>query len=229
MLFDIQPYLYHSPKEMKQPDITVVTGIGTGVGKSYATGWLARQLADEGRRVTTIKMIQTGNVGFSEDIEVHRRIMGVPYSEYDRKLVTAPIIMSYPASPHLAAHIDGVSIDLSLIDRSVAALAPHYDTLLIEVAGGLMVPITEDYLTIDYIKDEGYPTALVVNGQLGSINHILLSLEALSNRHIEISHIIYNAHFDEDKTICDETRRYVADYVRRHLPSTRYMEMPANL
>lgn len=215
---------------MNSPQIIIMTGIGTGVGKSYATGWLARRFADAGRNVTTIKMIQTGNVGFSEDIEVHRRVMSVPFSTFDRDLVTAPIIMSYPASPHLAARLDGVDIDLSRIDASIATLAAAgYDTLLLEAAGGLMVPITEDYLTIDYIKDKGYPTALVVNGQLGSINHILLSIEALTRRGITVSHIIYNKHFDEDEVIARETRRYISQYVERNMPGTEYVEMPANL
>lgn len=60
------------------PDILFVTGIGTDVGKSYATGWLARELTRTGRKVITQKFIQTGNHDYSEDIDVHRKVMGIP-------------------------------------------------------------------------------------------------------------------------------------------------------
>ena len=55
--------------------IIFVSGIGTNVGKSYATGWLANHLIAKGEKVITMKMIQTGNIGYSEDIEIHRKVM----------------------------------------------------------------------------------------------------------------------------------------------------------
>ena len=83
-----------------------ISGIGTNVGKSYATGWLANRLNAEGKNAITLKMIQTGNDGYSEDIEIHRKLMRLPLLPEDKDFTTAPIIMTYPASPHLAAMID---------------------------------------------------------------------------------------------------------------------------
>ncbi|WP_289825909.1 dethiobiotin synthase, partial [uncultured Duncaniella sp.] len=95
-----------------------VSGIDTDAGKTYVTGYIARHLMDTGKRVITQKFIQTGNVGFSEDIELHRRIMGTGMLPEDIDHTTAPVIFSYPASAQLAARIDGKEIDLDVIDRA---------------------------------------------------------------------------------------------------------------
>lgn len=208
---------------MKQ--IIFISGIGTNVGKSYATGWLANRMNADGKRAITLKMIQTGDVGYSEDIEIHRKVMGLPILPIDKDFTTAPIIMSYPASPHLAARIDNCKIDLSRIDRSVEQLFSSYDTILMEGAGGLMVPITDDYLTIDYIAGHKLPLALVTNGQLGSINHTLLSLEAVRSREIALPFVIYNPFFDEDETIATETKEYFARLIRQDYPDTEFILM----
>ena len=207
--------------------VIFVSGIGTGVGKSYATGWLACRLRDNGCNVITQKLIQTGNDEFSEDIDVHRQLMGIPYTEEDLNHTTAPIIFSYPASPHLAAEIDGKEIDLTIADKSTATLLEKYDTVLLEGAGGLMVPIKDFYLTIDFIAERKYPVALITNGILGSINHTILSIEALQNREIPIKYIIYNQHFDEDDVICADTITYIQRYVAQYVPEAEFLIMPS--
>ena len=207
--------------------VIFVSGIGTGVGKSYATGWLACRLRDNGCNVITQKLIQTGNDEFSEDIDVHRQLMGMPYTKEDFSHTTAPIIFSYPASPHLAAEIDGKEIDLTIADKSTATLLEKYDTVLLEGAGGLMVPIKDFYLTIDFIAERKYPVALITNGILGSINHTILSIEALQNREIPIKYIIYNQHFDEDDVICADTIKYIQRYVAQYVPEAEFLIMPS--
>ena len=87
-------------------NIYFISGIDTDAGKSYCTAYLARQLADNGKRVITQKFIQTGNTGHSEDIDLHRKIMGTGMTEEDREGLTMPEIFSYPCSPHLASRID---------------------------------------------------------------------------------------------------------------------------
>ena len=207
--------------------VIFISGIGTNVGKSYATGWLANYLKSSGLRVITQKMIQTGNAEYSEDIDVHRKVMGMPYCEDDTNHTTAPVILSYPASPHLAAIIDNREIDMAAIDNSTAILSQKYDTVLIEGAGGLMVPIKDFYLTIDYVAERGYPVALVTNGTLGSINHTILSIEALQRRGIRIAYVIYNSHFDEDKTISADTVEYIRRYVAKFAPDAKFLVMPS--
>lgn len=208
--------------------VIFVSGIHTDAGKSYATGWLARELAAQGKSVITLKFIQTGNVGHSEDIDVHRRIMGCGQLPEDLEGLTAPQIFSYPASPQLAAEIDGRPIDFEAIDRAIATLDERYDVVLVEGAGGLMVPLTDDFWTLDYIASRGLPVALVTNGYLGSINHTLLSLEVLERRAIPLHSLIYNTHFDSsDARIAADTKGFLARYLSRRHPSTPLLLCPS--
>jgi len=207
--------------------ILFISGIDTDAGKSYATGWLARHYMDKGLTVATQKFIQTGNDGRSEDIEVHRRIMGVGELPEDRDLTTSPVIFSYPASPHLAARLDGREIDFSAIDRSAALLSSRYDVLLIEGAGGLMVPLTDDMLTIDYPVSRELPVVLVTNGRLGSISHTLLALEAIERRGLKLHSVLYNVHFDDDPVIAPDTRSWLRRYVECHFPETEFLIVPS--
>lgn len=203
-----------------------ITGIDTDAGKSYATGWLANYLACDGRTVMTQKLVQTGNEGRSEDIELHRRIMHRDMAAEEYQL-TAPMIFTYPSSPHLAAKIDGRSVDLNRIDAARKELEARYDTLLVEGAGGLMVPLTDDYLTVDYIVDRGLDVALVTNARLGSISHTLLALEAIAHRNIRLKYLLYNTHFDTDPQIAPETRSYIRRYVEERFPDAIWLEVPS--
>lgn len=202
-----------------------ITGIDTDAGKSYVTGWLAKTLAEKGKKVATMKFIQTGNRGRSEDIEVHRRIMGYKLPE-DTDLTTAPVIFTYPASPHLSAKIDGRPIDFDAIERSREVLESCYDIVLIEGAGGLMVPLGEDMLTIDYPTAHALPVILVTNGRLGSISHTILSLEAIKSRGLELESVIYNRYFDTDPIISPDTHSYIGSYLARHFPGVKMIDCP---
>ena len=143
----------------------------------------------------------------------------------DRLHITAPEIFSYPCSPELAARIDGREIDLNLIDEAADELVREYDTVLIEGAGGLMVPLKGDYLTIDYVRERKLPTVLVTNGALGSISHTLLALEAIRNAGIELRAVIYNSYFDKDKIIAEDTRKYIRHWLKMRFEGTEFMEM----
>ena len=203
-----------------------VTGIDTDAGKSYATGWLANHIAETGRTVMTQKFVQTGNEGRSEDIELHRRIMHRDIAQEEYAL-TAPMIFTYPSSPHLAAKVDGRKVDISAINAARHQLEQHYDTLLVEGAGGLMVPLTDDYLTVDYIVDNQLDIALVTNAKLGSISHTLLALEAIERRGLNLRYLLYNTHFDTDPVIAPETRTYIKHYVATHFPEAQWLDVPS--
>ena len=139
---------------MARGEILFVSGIGTGVGKSVVTGELARRLRAAGRDAITVKLVQTGNVGRSEDLELHRRLMGgVRFPEDDAGL-TAPQIFAFPASADLAARLEGRKVDLRRMVRSVNACARRHEVVLVESAGGLFVPLTAKTLTIDLAASE---------------------------------------------------------------------------
>lgn len=206
-----------------------VTGIDTDAGKSYATGVLARNLMKEGCSVITQKFIQTGGVcenGMSLDINIHREIMECGLLSEDLDMTTAPVIFSYPASPHLAAEIDKIEIDFDAISRSTEKLSTAYDYLLIEGAGGLHVPLKGDYTTANYIADSGFKTIIVTSGKLGSINHTILTLEACKAYGIEVSAILYNHFFSSgNEIISNDTFTYIKNYIKKHLPECELIEI----
>lgn len=208
------------------PSRIFVTGTDTDAGKSYATGWLARTMMEQGLNVITQKFVQTGNQENSEDIDVHRRIMGIPYTDADLRHDTAPVIYTFPASPDLAARLDGKVFDVNIVDRATANLSAEYSHILIEGAGGLMVPLRDEYLTIDYVSERNIPTILVTNGKLGSINHTLLALSAIRNAGIPLFAVVYNPYYDYDPTITADTTAYIRRYLQNHFPEALYLEMP---
>ncbi len=209
-------------------NIIFVSGTDTDAGKSYATGWLAAQIAREGDTVATMKFVQTGNVGRSEDIEIHRRLMGVDSIPEDELGITAPEIYSYPASPSLAAKIDGRPVDLRKIENCMERLAGAYDTLLVEGAGGLMVPLDyEGTLTIDFPLANNLPVALVTNGKLGSVNHTILALEAIRARGMRLHSLLYNTHFDYDPVIAADSVEYMKMYVGKYFPDAPVILIPS--
>lgn len=208
--------LHPIPENLSAHKILFISGIDTNVGKTYATAALANTLLERGNKVITQKMIQTGCLETSEDIEKHRELMGIPLLEIDKTGITCPVILSYPASPHLAAKIDQMEINLEKIDEATRQLSLRYDTVLLEGAGGLMVPIRTEpgsplggYLTIDYIAERNYPVVLVTSGKLGSLNHTLLSLDACRKRGIQTVLMIYNLYPNDNETITQNSLAYL--------------------
>lgn len=208
-------------------NVLFISGIDTNIGKSYATAWLKRHYDAQGLRTITQKMIQTGNKDRSEDIELHRQLLHEPWTDADEQGITAPIILTYPASPHLAARLDNRNIDLARLDEATKLLLTDYgyDLVLMEGAGGLMVPIKENYLTIDFIAERGYPVALVTSGRLGSINHTLLSLSACLTNGIELACVIYNKYPSTDAIIEEDTQAFLRNYLAKHFPAAEFFVM----
>ena len=203
-----------------------VSGIDTDIGKTVATGVLAKQLLQQGKSVITQKPVQTGCQNIADDIAVHRKIMGIPMQEADKQRLTMPEIFRYPASPHLAARLDGRALDLDKIRIATQELAAQYEIVLVEGAGGLMVPLTEDLLTIDYIKQQAYPVILVTSGRLGSINHTLLSFSALKQYGIQLHSLIFNhIHDSKDETVAGDTLEYLKGRLKDEFPEAKWQEM----
>lgn len=163
---------------------------------------------------------------YSEDIELHRKIMKINMFPEDISKLTAPVIFSYPSSPHLAAKIDKKELDIDAITLSSKILKERYDVVLLEGAGGLMVPLTPDLLTIDYISQQNYPIILVTSGRLGSINHTLLSLEAIKNRNLKLYSVIYNLSPYTDEVIVQDSLKIIDQYIRKNFPEAFLIQMP---
>lgn len=192
-----------------------VSGIDTGIGKTMATGLMARSLAAAGRDVITVKLVQTGNDGFSEDIAIHRAICGgVRFPEDDEGL-TAPQIFKFPSSPLLAAALEGRTVDVEAISRAVRKCASRHEIVLVESAGGLDVPLTEELLSVDLAAREEWPLVLVSCGRLGSINHTLLSLEVAKTRGMSVAGVVWNWCADADPKIETDSLETIRRYLSR--------------
>lgn len=212
---------------MNMENVFFVSGIDTNIGKSYATAYLANVWNSEGKKTITQKFIQTGNVGHSEDIDLHRKLMKMEYTKEDKEHITFPEVFSYPCSPDLAAKIDKREIDFIKIKKATNILCEKYDAVLLEGAGGLMVPLKDDFLTIDYIANEQLPLIFVTSGRLGSINHTLLSLEAVERRGIKLHTLLYNLYpKNEDKIIQADTEEYIKKYLGKHFPEANFIKVP---
>ena len=204
-----------------------ISGIDTGIGKTYTTGYLAKLWNEQGKKTITQKLIQTGNTDISEDIERHREIMQMGWFPEDESKLTMPEIFTYPASPHLATKIDGREIDFQKIADATRQLAHKYEVVLLEGAGGLMVPLTTELLTIDYLAEKKFPVILVSSGRLGSINHTLLSLEALKSRGLELYALAYNLNDEsQDPLISKDTSDYLKVYLAKHFPQAQWIDIP---
>ena len=169
-----------------------ITGIDTEIGKTIVTGKIAAYLNRIGIKTTTMKPVQTGCIGIAEDILTHRSIMGIKPDKFDEEHITNPVVFRFPASPHLAAKLEDSSIDFELIDKSLEKLKENFDCVLIEGAGGIYVPLTRDYTSLDFVKENNFPVIIVSSPRLGSINHTMLTIETLKNAGVEIAALVYN-------------------------------------
>ena len=214
--------------------VLFVSGIDTDIGKTYATGLLAKALMQQGVNVITQKLVQTGiskqadgELGIADDILSHRQLMQMPLQPCDLDFTTCPYRYEKPASPHLSAALANQPLNINLITDATKALQADYEMVLLEGAGGLLVPINEQLLTLDYIAEQGYPIVLVTSGRLGSINHTLLSLEAIKSRGLMIHSVIYNhIHDDAEQTdaeIANSTIDFLQAYLARYYPKAHWL------
>jgi dethiobiotin synthetase len=207
--------------------IVFITGIDTGVGKSVATGLMARWLARRGRTVITQKLVQTGcRAPVAEDIAVHRKLMGTGLLDIDRDGTTCPCRFAYPASPHLAARLEDRVADIGLIDRATDRLAARFGHVLIEGVGGVLVPLSGSLTVLDYVAQRGYPMVVVGSLRLGSINHTLLTLEAAERRGVEVRGLVLNLHHPTAAEIAADSRQVFAEALLRYGYPQAIVEIP---
>ena len=201
---------------MAEHSVIAITGIDTDIGKTVATGFLGRYLLEQGKRVITQKLVQTGCTGLAEDILTHRRLMGQELQPEDQQGQTCPYVFAKPCSPHLAASLVGCRIDPAVIRQATRTLAARYELVLLEGAGGLLVPLTENLTFLDYLEQEACPLIVVSTPRLGSINHTLSVLELARNRDLTVLGIVYNRYQESDPVIAGDTAQIFSRYLQRY-------------
>lgn len=154
-----------------------VTGIGTDVGKTVVSAVLTEAL-----KADYWKPVQTGSFFSTDTTKVQKWV-----SNTESKFHPESYLLKQYMSPHAAAELEGTEIDLNAIE-----LPQTNNTLIIEGAGGLMVPLNRKQFMIDLIKKFDAEVILVIQNYLGSINHSLLSIDALKNRGLKITGLVLN-------------------------------------
>lgn len=173
-----------------------VTGTGTGVGKTVVTAAIVRYLRREGVDAVPMKPVQTGATKVygklhPEDLDFHCRAAGFEPDDVSRELMT-PYLYEQAASPHLAARVADHPVELQHIVDCVQKLHALHDVVVVEGAGGVMVPLNDDFLMLDLMKALDAPVVLAAVIDLGTINHCLLSLKVMRDAGLDVLGVIFN-------------------------------------
>ena len=199
-----------------------VVGTDTGIGKTHASCALLHALARRHARVVGMKPVAAGGVdtpeGFaSEDSIAHRAASTIKVPpELD-----CPVLLPEPLSPHLAAAHAGVTIELARIVAAYAQLRMQADAIVVEGAGGFLVPLSETETGADLAVALGLPIVLVVGMRLGCLNHALLTAGAIRARGLQLAGWIANR-IDPDFLCPDENLAYL----QAHLGAPLWADLP---
>lgn len=152
-----------------------VTGTDTGVGKTVVTAALGRCLKQAGVDVGVMKPFQTGTaLEALTDIEFVRKVLGADGLPDE----ASPVRLPEPLAPLTAALLAGVDIDIDAVKKTFDSLRSRHEFIIVEGAGGLLVPIMKDYFMSDLARDFGLPLIIVTRPDLGTINHTLLTVQS---------------------------------------------------
>jgi len=180
-----------------------VTGTDTGVGKTVVACELVRRLQARGIETGVLKPIETGvGVAGPADAIALQNACG----QRDPIADVCPQQFALATAPSVAAAAENRRVDLTAIGAAFDRVCRGCDFVVVEGAGGLLVPINDDFDMLDLARHLGLPALLVARAALGTINHTLLTLEALRTRKIDIAGVILNGPRDR------ENRRAIEEY-----------------
>ncbi|MBN2145652.1 MAG: dethiobiotin synthase [Candidatus Aureabacteria bacterium] len=168
-----------------------ITGTDTGVGKTYVSIKILQMFQENGLKPCYFKPISTGGIFHqnklvSEDVLNVRKKTGIQESEE----LMNPLLYSIPAAPVISAELEGKPVQLNKIRQAYKSLCEHYESIVVEGIGGIMVPLTENYLVIDLVKEFNLPVIVVARAKLGTLNHTALTIRVLKDFGIKISGIV---------------------------------------
>lgn len=177
-------------------DGVFVTGTDTGVGKTFVSAGILAGLKARGVDAVPMKPVQTGCVRAAQelrapDVEFCFAAAGLAQAGLDENLVV-PYKFEPACSPHLAAELAGTEISLEKIAASFDGLSAKHEFVVVEGAGGVMVPLTRGVLMTALIQKLGLPVLLVARAGLGTINHTLLSLSELRRAGLDVAGVFLN-------------------------------------
>jgi dethiobiotin synthetase len=171
-----------------------ITGTDTGVGKTHVATAYVRTLVNQGHRVAVMKPIAAGADDTPNGLRNDDAVALIRASNVDAPYeLVNPYCLRAPVSPHIAAREEGVHIDITHIVRSFEALASRADCVVVEGAGGWLVPINDESSTMaDLARALNLPVMLVVGMRLGCLNHALLTAQAIRAAGLELKAWVAN-------------------------------------
>ena len=169
-----------------------ITGTDTGVGKTFFSVSLIRALRDLGIEAVGFKPVETGCQPYCRDARLLSEASGI-YLEPVYSFKT-------PVAPSVAADIEGVKVSTEQIKERISELSELYPFLVIEGAGGIMVPITWSYLYLDLVRELSLPVIVVALNKLGVINHTLLTVKACKSEGVNVRGVVLNSFKEEDES-----------------------------
>ena len=183
-----------------------ITGTDTGVGKSLITGGIAAILRGQGLKVGVFKPIASGcrhdREGLvSDDTEF---LAVCADADYPLTVIT-PVTYKTPAAPVTCAEIEGYPVDFEAIAAAYNYLCETCDVVLVEGIGGAIVPITETETILDLAVEFDLPTVIVARPNLGTINHSLLTIEAVRNAGLPVAGLVINGYNAKTADVPEET------------------------
>jgi dethiobiotin synthetase len=196
-----------------------ITGTGTDVGKTYVGALIARALRDAGKRVGVYKPVASGcERGGDELVSPDAVALWDAAGRPGTLAQVCPQIFAAPLAPHLAARAEGKRVDSELLRSGVDFWLDSSDVVIVEGAGGLMSPISEDDYNADVVADLGFPLLVVTENTLGTINATLqtfITARTFGNR-LEVAGVILNS---ATSTSDDPSVGSNADELSRRCPS----------
>jgi len=169
-----------------------VTATDTGIGKTVISAGLAMAIRSRGIRVGVMKPVATGCFGERERLISADAVYLFEAAENEYAPLTSPIRFRNPVAPSIASVYEQKEVDLDAIRGAFGELQKHYDFIIVEGIGGLLVPIKKNYLVANLIREFALPLVIVSNISLGAINHTLLTVDAALIRGFKIKGIIFN-------------------------------------
>jgi dethiobiotin synthetase len=167
-----------------------ITATGTEIGKTVITAGLALTLKEYGYRVGVMKPVQSGHLLHAKESDGMRLKYWVQVEDPIEQIVTYSF--PEPVAPQLAAEINQVHIDHCLILGQLKQLTTKYDVVLVEGAGGLLTPISDEYCIADLAKDIGFPLVIAAHPLLGTVNHSALTALAAHQYGLSLAGFILN-------------------------------------
>ncbi len=165
-----------------------ITGTDTGVGKTIVTCALATKLRRQGHDIGVMKPVLTGANRHPNDVD--RLVQAAQV--LDPLDLISPYQFDHAIAPHIAATRKGVLINIQNIKIAFDTLHTRHDILLVEGIGGIMVPITKDFFVLDLIALLGLSALVVTRGDIGTINHTMMTIKLLQTHKVPVIGLILN-------------------------------------